>query len=140
MPIYEYLCPQCGRTFEEWTKTTDAAAEEPCPKCGASSPRVMSQTSFVLKGGGWYVSDYGYRKGVREEGEVPVKTAEEGGTASGSTSDPGKPADNSPESTGKSADKPATSVSAVSAPEKPATQSAGKSEAKQGTEKSASAP
>ena len=28
----------------------------------------MSQTSFVLKGGGWYVSDYGYRKGISEEG------------------------------------------------------------------------
>jgi hypothetical protein len=100
----------------------------------------MSQTSFVLKGGGWYVSDYGYRKGIREEGEVPVKTAEEGGTAS----DPGKPADNSPESAGKSVDKPAKSAAEASAtaPEKPATQSAGKSEAKQGTgaEKSASAP
>jgi putative FmdB family regulatory protein len=138
MPIYEYLCPQCGRTFEEWTKTTDSAAEEPCPKCGVSSPRVISQTSFVLKGGGWYVSDYGYRKGVREEGEVPVKTAEDGGAASGSTSGPGKPA----ESTGKSADKPATSKAeaTTTAPEKPATPSAGNSEAKRGAEKSAPAP
>ncbi|GAB1255140.1 FmdB family zinc ribbon protein [Desulfovibrio falkowii] len=49
-------------------KSPSDQGEEPCPKCGAASPRIMSQTSFVLKGGGWYVDDYGYRKGIKEEG------------------------------------------------------------------------
>lgn len=68
MPIYEYQCPKCQHVFEEWVKASDAHGQEPCPQCGAPSPRIMSQTSFVLKGGGWYVSDYGYRKGISEEG------------------------------------------------------------------------
>ena len=68
MPIYEYQCSKCQHRFEEWVKSPSDQGEEPCPKCGAASPRIMSQTSFVLKGGGWYVDDYGYRKGVKEEG------------------------------------------------------------------------
>lgn len=76
MPIYEYECPKCGQVFEEWGKASEAHKEEPCPKCGALSPRVISRTSFVLKGDGWYVSDYGYRKGITEDSgsgaDVPV--------------------------------------------------------------------
>ncbi|MDE5879988.1 MAG: zinc ribbon domain-containing protein [Desulfovibrio sp.] len=68
MPIYEYQCPKCGNVFEEWVKASEAHKEEPCPKCGTPSPRIMSRTSFVLKGDGWYVSDYGYRKGITEDG------------------------------------------------------------------------
>lgn len=68
MPIYEYECPKCGTVFEEWGKATESHQEEPCPKCGTLSPRVISRTSFVLKGDGWYVSDYGYRKGITEDG------------------------------------------------------------------------
>lgn len=68
MPIYEYQCPACGRVFEEWVKVSEAHREEPCPDCGTPSPRIISRTSFVLKGDGWYVSDYGYRKGITEDG------------------------------------------------------------------------
>ena len=68
MPIYEYQCPKCGNIFEEWAKASEAHKEEPCPRCGTPSPRIISRTSFVLKGDGWYVSDYGYRKGITEDG------------------------------------------------------------------------
>lgn len=78
MPIYEYECPKCGKVFEEWVKSSEAHKEEPCPDCGTLSPRIVSRTSFVLKGDGWYVSDYGYRKGITEEGgkgaSVPAKS------------------------------------------------------------------
>ena len=67
MPIYEYKCPACGEVFEEFAKSSDAHKDAPCPKCGAQSPRIISRTSFVLKGDGWYVSDYGYRKGIKED-------------------------------------------------------------------------
>lgn len=67
MPIYEYECPKCGRVFEEWGKAAESHREEPCPVCGTPSKRVMSRTSFVLKGDGWYVSDYGYRKGIKDD-------------------------------------------------------------------------
>lgn len=68
MPIYEYQCPKCQHVFEEMVSLSQAHGEEPCPRCGTPSPRLISHTSFVLKGGGWYVSDYGYRKGIKEEG------------------------------------------------------------------------
>ncbi|MDE7371024.1 MAG: zinc ribbon domain-containing protein [Desulfovibrio sp.] len=68
MPIYEYQCPKCGNIFEEWAKASESHKEEPCPQCGTPSPRIISRTSFVLKGDGWYVSDYGYRKGITEDG------------------------------------------------------------------------
>lgn len=75
MPIYEYECPKCAKVFEEWGKTGDS--HKNCPICGSDSPRIISRTSFVLKGDGWYVSDYGYRKGITEEGGkgavAPVK-------------------------------------------------------------------
>ena len=71
MPIYEYKCPKCQKVFEEWVHLSEMHDAVPCPDCGAASPRIMSETSFVLKGGGWYVTDYGYRKGVKEDGSAP---------------------------------------------------------------------
>lgn len=81
MPIYEYQCPKCQHVFEEMVSLSQAHGEEPCPLCGAPSPRMISHTSFVLKGGGWYVSDYGYRKGIKEEGSgsAPEAKASSGG-------------------------------------------------------------
>lgn len=87
MPIYEYQCPKCQRVFEEWVKASDAHGQEPCPDCGTPSPRIISQTSFVLKGGGWYVSDYGYRKGITEDGSAPADSA------SGASAREAKPAE-----------------------------------------------
>ncbi|MBP3731260.1 MAG: zinc ribbon domain-containing protein [Mailhella sp.] len=59
MPIYEFACPSCGKTFEELC-LGGSAEERPCPSCGAESHRVISNTSFILKGGGWFASSYGH--------------------------------------------------------------------------------
>ena len=58
MPIYEYACESCDNIFEEW-QTGYEERELPCPECGGKSKRLISNTSFVLKGTGWYTSDYG---------------------------------------------------------------------------------
>ena len=62
MPIYEYRCDKCEHEFEAEQRIT----EEPlriCPKCRARKlRRLISQTSFVLKGGGWYSDLYGSSK------------------------------------------------------------------------------
>ncbi len=126
MPIYEYQCPKCQHTFEEWVKASESHGQEPCPKCGEPSPRIMSHTSFVLKGGGWYVSDYGYRKGVTEEGGSTASSGTSGGSsapASGGTA--GEKASASASDSGNSAAKAApaptpTTGSAASAPTKAA--------------------
>ena len=58
MPIYEYRCESCGREFEEWQKFSDAPVEK-CKECGGHTHRLISQSTFVLKGSGWYATDYG---------------------------------------------------------------------------------
>ncbi|HZP43016.1 MAG TPA: FmdB family zinc ribbon protein [Candidatus Binatia bacterium] len=56
MPIYEYRCEQCG-DFEEMQRITDPPLSR-CPKCKRKVRRLISSTSFQLKGSGWYVTDY----------------------------------------------------------------------------------
>lgn len=57
MPIYEYACPKCGE-FEVTQRITDAPLKK-CPTCkGTKVKKLISNTSFQLKGSGWYVTDY----------------------------------------------------------------------------------
>jgi len=56
MPIYEYRCEHCG-DFEEMQRITDPPLAR-CPKCRRKVRRLISNTSFHLKGSGWYVTDY----------------------------------------------------------------------------------
>jgi len=60
MPIYEYRCDRCGKEFEAWQKFSDAPIET-CESCGGHASKMISQSSFILKGSGWYVTDYGNR-------------------------------------------------------------------------------
>ena len=58
MPIYEYRCDKCDREFEVEQRITDPPLGS-CPKCRSRKlRRLISQTSFVLKGGGWYSDLY----------------------------------------------------------------------------------
>ncbi len=53
MPIYEYECQACAHRFEEWQKMSDKPIRV-CPKCKARKvEKLISHTSFQLKGGGW---------------------------------------------------------------------------------------
>lgn len=85
MPIYEFSCKGCHQVFEEWTKQVDDCQTRRCPLCGGEAERIMSNTSFLLKGGGWYVTDYGYRKGKPDESSASSPSSSESKTASGST-------------------------------------------------------
>jgi putative FmdB family regulatory protein len=57
MPIYEYQCESCSRRFEVMQRMTEPLLAI-CEQCGGHVRRLISQTSFVLKGSGWYVTDY----------------------------------------------------------------------------------
>ncbi len=61
MPIYEYRCNDCHQLFEEWQKDFQER-EVNCPICGGTSPRLISNSAFVLKGSGWYATDYCNRR------------------------------------------------------------------------------
>ena len=69
MPIYEYKCTKCGKEFEVLQRSFDVD-EAPCEHCGAPGKRFMSNTSFVLKGTGWYVTDYKANGGCSASGNA----------------------------------------------------------------------
>ncbi|MFL5318015.1 MAG: FmdB family zinc ribbon protein [Myxococcaceae bacterium] len=91
MPIYEYVCEKCGKLNEVIQKVTDPAPEK-CDGCGTAGKltRIVSRTSFQLKGGGWYSDLYSSTKKGGGSGEsakpaTPAKT-ESSSSASGSSS------------------------------------------------------
>ena len=57
MPIYEYKCEKCGKEHEVMQKMTEKPLTV-CESCGGRLKKLISNTSFVLKGSGWYVTDY----------------------------------------------------------------------------------
>lgn len=58
MPIYEYECTECGNIEEAFQKISDAPLEK-CAQCQGRLNKIVSHSSFHLKGSGWYVTDYG---------------------------------------------------------------------------------
>jgi putative FmdB family regulatory protein len=57
VPTYEYQCDKCGRTFEARQRIS-APPLKTCETCGGAVRRLISSTTFILKGKGWYVTDY----------------------------------------------------------------------------------
>ena len=57
MPIYEYECTECGKTFEIFQKMSDDPLTE-CRVCKGKLTKLISNCAFHLKGTGWYVTDY----------------------------------------------------------------------------------
>ncbi len=60
MPLYEYKCKECGLVFEARQKFSDAPLTE-CRNCGGPVEKLISQSAFSLKGGGWYDQGYGQK-------------------------------------------------------------------------------
>lgn len=57
MPTYEYECGACHRTFEIRQRISEPALTT-CDVCGGPVHRLLSPAPFILKGEGWYVTDY----------------------------------------------------------------------------------
>jgi len=57
MPVYEYECSGCKKVFEIQQRIADAPMNV-CPECGASVSKLISRSSFQLKGSGWYSDGY----------------------------------------------------------------------------------
>jgi putative FmdB family regulatory protein len=88
MPTYEYLCQKCEREFEVEQRITDAPIRS-CPSCRSRKvKRLISRTSFVLKGGGWY-SDL-YASPGSKKSEEPAKA---GDSAAGAAAEKSAPAE-----------------------------------------------
>src|SRR3954471_20023808 len=61
MPVYEYGCKACHRTFEYQQRMSDPE-KTVCEACGGELERLISRTAFTLKGGGWYKDLYSSTK------------------------------------------------------------------------------
>ena len=102
MPVYEYICKACDHEFEREQRISDNPLKK-CPECGAmKAKRLISRTSFVLKGGGWYSDLYSSPRGdsaKSESGAESSSKSESSGKSESSTkSESGSKSESSPPS------------------------------------------
>ena len=111
MPTYEYHCDGCGRDFE----VKQRISEEPLKThdaCGGAVRRLLSAAPFILKGEGWYVTDY------PSESRKKAKEAEKSTSNGGSADKADKPAADKPASSTASTSTSSTGAASPSAPAK----------------------
>jgi putative FmdB family regulatory protein len=78
MPIYEYRCGGCGEVFEVIRKFSDKPLKK-CIFCGEGKvEKLISQSSFVLKGSGWYKDGYSGKGGKEGKEDAGGKGREKG--------------------------------------------------------------
>ena len=99
MPTYEYECAACHRVFEIRQRISEPPLTT-CDACGGAVHRLLSAAPFILKGEGWYVTDY------PSESRKKAREAEKSSSSSAS--------DSSSKSETKSESKPAESKSSES--------------------------
>lgn len=103
MPVYEYGCEKCGVEFEREQRITDEPVKS-CPECRSRKvKRLISRTSFVLKGGGWYSDLYSSADAKKKsEGEKDGGAKSDAkGDAKSDSKDKGKDKGKDPGSKGK---------------------------------------
>jgi len=110
VPTYEYECPKCPRVFEVKQRITEPKLEV-CDRCGGPIHRLLSAAPFILKGGGWYVTDY--------PSESRKKASKSESTSGDSAPAAGDSAKASPSPAGE---KSSTAQPAASSSEKPKTE------------------
>ena len=96
MPVYEYICKACDHEFEREQRISDNPLKK-CPECGAmKAKRLISRTSFVLKGGGWYSDLYSSPRGDSAKSESGAESSSK--SESGSKPESGSKSESSPPS------------------------------------------
>jgi len=122
MPIYEYRCLDCNHEFERMLKFSDPPLET-CPICEGTVQKLISRSTFHLKGDGWYVTDYARKSGNDDKGEA--KSTSE--TSSASSSSDNSKSDSSSSSSKSTDTTTATSPSSSSSSSSTTTPSAASS-------------
>ncbi len=88
MPIYEYECTECGKVEEVLQNFSDAPLTT-CSVCSGKLNKLISQSTFHLKGSGWYVTDYAGKTASQKDNtsdtkktSAPTETSKESTSAS----------------------------------------------------------
>jgi putative FmdB family regulatory protein len=109
MPIYEYECQKCG-TFEATQRITEKPLGK-CPTCKGKVKKLISNTSFQLKGTGWYITDY-----ARKDNNKGAGKGENGAKSSGESKESkDSKSESKTESSPAKTDKPSSTSSSTSA-------------------------
>ncbi len=89
MPIYEYQCRKCSKVTERLEGAHDRPLGK-CPSCGGRMERLVSPGAFILKGTGWYATDYAHKThdGGNGRGKAKPPRKEESCPASAGKSSP----------------------------------------------------
>ena len=58
MPIYSYKCRKCGKVFDSFQKAGESGRIK-CLYCDSEAQRIYSPVGIILKGSGFYTTDYG---------------------------------------------------------------------------------
>ncbi|MDK9708419.1 MAG: zinc ribbon domain-containing protein [Desulforhopalus sp.] len=74
MPVYEYECKECNKVFEVQQKMADQPLSN-CPECQAPVKKLVSMSSFQLRGGGWYADGYSSTSGSAKPAPAAAKPA-----------------------------------------------------------------
>ncbi len=85
MPVYEYQCKSCQREFEYQQRMSDPE-KDTCEACGGALERVISRTSFALKGGGWYKDLYSSSKPEAVKSSDASSSSADSGSSSSASS------------------------------------------------------
>ena len=85
MPIYEYQCKKCGKQFEAFQGITEPDLKT-CKFCKGKVHKMMSLSSFSLKGTGWYATDYAGKKPQTAKATKTETAASESTSTSADTS------------------------------------------------------
>ena len=113
MPTYDYRCDRCNRTFEIRQRIS-AEALTTCDRCGGPIRRLLSAAPFILKGGGWYVTDYpsaGRKKGMESEKSATSASPSTSSSTSSTTTTSSNSSSSSSSSGDGAAPKPASTSS-----------------------------
>ena len=89
MPIYDYVCGDCGHRFEVFHGLNEAGPHR-CPLCGGVVSRAFAPPTIVFKGSGWAKVD---RRATSSPRRAPVETKTGDAGSSSAEAATGKPAD-----------------------------------------------
>jgi len=129
MPIYEYECEACGSVIEVM-HSVNGKGPKACEtaKCKGVPHRKISASGFILKGGGWYTSEYpseARKKGWEQESQASNPSAAPAGD-SGSSAPAAAPAESKPAAPKESSMAKAANKNPYSGGKKKAPKSTGK--------------
>jgi len=80
MPIYEYKCTECDHRLEKLQKISDDPLKD-CPECEKSAlTKLVSASSFKLKGTGWYETDFKNNKKSESSSAVDKSSSKDSST------------------------------------------------------------